>query len=550
MNKKVKILILSFLCLFLTGSFLFTSLKAAAYYQPDNYRRSLLDIREAERLIRSVDKNLKKAKNKFKIIASEKIEVKLKEINNSYQKMIAAYQQGNDSKLQEYGAEINLKAENLSLEIKESKPVQMRGLWLDSGTFSKTGGRTGLKKLLDLAQKANFNLILPESYYKGLSVIPSNKLFKQDPRFKDWKEDPLKVLIEEAHQRKMEVHPWVWVFNENTKGEKGRILKKHPEWAAKNKAGEIISYHNSSWLSPARREVRNYLQQRYQYLVKNYDLDGINLDYIRFPEEYRGSFGYDQETVKKFKDKYNLDPFQLENSGPKAALWNQFRESLITRMVRESSQSLRKIKPELLISADVIPGRKEARYRVLQDWSLWLKKDYLDFVLPMTYSENLFSEISDWIKKDREVLNKPLYAGISVFKLSSEQLLEQIALVNEINPNGMALFAAAHLKEKDYQQLSRGVFAKQAQLPHQNKEKSLELIRKFILERLNIIKKRAQIKNHELIRIRVFLDRKIKEENSILLTEFIKKEKLQLTENVIEVLVKDFNYLDNIIRLY
>ncbi|MFW5736807.1 MAG: glycoside hydrolase family 10 protein, partial [Halanaerobium sp.] len=232
---------------------------------------------------------------------------------------------------------------------------------------------------------------------------------------------------------------WVWVFNENTAGSPGRILTENPDWANKNKKGEIVSYHNSTWLSPARKDVRDYLQERYVYLVENYDLDGLNLDYIRFPEEYRGSFGYDSVSVEKFKEEFELDPFEIKSGSSEFAIWNQYREDLITKMVRETSQKLKAAEPDLLISADVIPGREEARYRALQNWSYWLQESYIDFVLPMTYTENLFSELSRWVKEDRDEIAGPLYAGISVFKLSPEQVISQIEEINQINPNGLSL---------------------------------------------------------------------------------------------------------------
>lgn len=85
------------------------------------------------------------------------------------------------------------------------------------------------------------------------------------------------------------------------------------------------------------------MQTKYEYLVKNYDLAGINLDYIRFPEEYRGSFGYDQHTVQRFEKEYNLDPFKIENGDFEFSIWNKYREDLITEMVAETALKLKRL---------------------------------------------------------------------------------------------------------------------------------------------------------------------------------------------------------------
>ena len=547
MIKKINLI-----SLLVVAILIFSSLSTAAYYQPEDYRKSLLEIRDAERALNKIKQNLERAEAEFRIIEKSDIESSLESLNNLYQQQLQAYQNNNDRQVTELAEKIIINSNQISLKSIESKPVQLRGFWLDSGTFAKTGGRSGLQEMLDRAEKANLNVVFPETFYKGLAIIPDNDLFTQDPRFEDWDGDPLKILLEEAEKRNIEVHPWVWVFNENTGGEPGRILEKNPEWANKNKRGEVVSYHNSTWLSPARKDVRTYLQKRYAYLVENYELDGINLDYIRFPEEYRGSFGYDQQSVEKFKEEYQLDPFKIKSGSSEFSLWNKYRENLITEMVRETSLKLKEIDSDLLISADVIPGRKEARYRALQNWSLWLQEGYLDFVLPMTYTENLFSELRSWIKEDRQIIDKPLYAGVSVFKLTPGQVIEQIEEINQINPNGLSLFAAAHLTESDYQTLSQGVFAVQAALPHRDKEKSLKEMQDFILKRLNIIREAEEIKNADLIKVRAYLNQLIKENSKAELdfSSFVKANNLNLSPQVERVLKADFDYLESILRLY
>ncbi|MFW5886037.1 MAG: glycoside hydrolase family 10 protein [Halanaerobium sp.] len=527
-------------------------INTAAYFEPEVYRSSLLEIRAAERALNDLDKKLTAAENNFRIMDQSIIDKELGEINLLYSEIQQAYRNEDDSQLQKLSNQIIEASNQIILQTVESKPVQLRAFWLDSGTLAKTEGREGVRKLLDLAEKANFNAVFPETFYKGMALIPDNELFVQDPRFKSWQEDPLKVLVEEAAARNIEVHPWVWVFNENTAGSPGRILTENPDWANKNKKGEIVSYHNSTWLSPARKDVRDYLQERYVYLVENYDLDGLNLDYIRFPEEYRGSFGYDSVSVEKFKEEFELDPFEIKSGSSEFAIWNQYREDLITKMVRETSQKLKAAEPDLLISADVIPGREEARYRALQNWSYWLQESYIDFVLPMTYTENLFSELSSWVKEDRDEIAGPLYAGISVFKLSPEQVISQIEEINQINPNGLSLFAAAHLTENDYQTLAQGVFAEPALIPHKNKKESLAKMQDFILKRLNIITEAEQIKNEDLIKIRSFVSQ-IDQDQSISdlnFAKFVEENELKISEKAVRVLESDFNYLKSIMTLY
>lgn len=543
MNKKILILLIIITTIF--------SISAGAYYKDENPTLEILKVRDAERYIREARQSFNKANNKFEFLDQAELKINFSRLQELYQQLIRSYQNGDQTSLNKLTIEIKKLAQKIDLMCLESKQIQLRGLWLDHGTFARTKGRAGLAKLLDQAVKANLNTIFAEIYYKGKTVIPSNQLFQQDSIFADWTEDPLQVLLEEAARRNLEVHGWVWVFNENTVGKPGVILNQHPDWANKSKQGKIITYHNSSWLSPARPEVRKYLQQRYLYLVKNYQLAGINFDYIRYPEEYQASFGYDQVSRELFQAKYGLDPLTIKASSPEADLWNKFRENLVTQMVKESSQLLKKADPELLLSADVIPGRQEARYRVLQDWSYWLEKDYLDFVLPMTYTENLFSELENWLLSDRKAVKKPLYPGISVFKLSQSELIQQINEINQLNPNGFSLFAAAHLTADDYFNLGQGILRKKAIIPFRQPAKSLKVLQELILKRINLLKSQQEINNQTAIALRGYLNQILKtKEQSLTLAGFIDQQDLKLSQQANLVLAKDFAYLADIIKLY
>lgn len=131
-------------------------------------------------------------------------------------------------------------------------------------------------------------------------------------------------------------------------------------------------------------------------------------------------------------------------------------------------------------------------------------------------------------------------------------MINQIEELNQINPNGLSLFAAAHLTESDFQTLAQGVFSTPVLLPHRNKKESLNLMQDFILKRLTIIKEAEAISNQDLIKIRAYLNQIIKtdlkETNDF--SEFLKLNDLNLSEKVKTVLAADFAYLRDIIKLY
>lgn len=567
--KNIKINSILLLVLFLI---IIISTNSAAYFETAHPRPSLLKIRDAEKALREAKAAVDNIENKYKLVDHRKINNTISKLENINREMTDAYQLMNDDLTAAKAKEVLELSKKIELLTVEAKPVQFRAFWLDSRTLSQKRNRDDIAEFLERAKKSNFNVIIPEVFFKGLSIIPDNNYFKQDPRFKNWEEDPLQVLIEEAHKRGIEVHAWVWVFNENTHGKVGRLLQENPNWANKDKDGNIVTYHNSTWLSPSRKDVRKYLQKRYQYLVANYNLDGINLDYIRFPEEYRGSFGFDEHTINLFAEKTGFDILDIENNKEAQSEWNKFREDLITQMVKETSEILKNVNPDILISADVIPGISEARYRALQNWKLWLDENYLDFVLPMTYTTNLFSELQNWVKNDRSAVDKAIYPGISVFKLSQQQFLDQIAEIDKINPNGFSLFAAAHLTEQDYKVLKEGYFKEEAILPHQDREEAVDSVKKMIFKRIEFIQSSGEISNYTASAVIDYLkqfdekysfnltDNYLKENNQqttnieVILTEdfvdYMKRRGFLISDEILEVLLDDFVYLYNILNLY
>ncbi len=459
----------------------------------------ILKINAAERKIGQVKVKLNQIQSQYQDLPEQEISTLLTEAGKFLGLARQSYQKKNinEQQIEDYATKALSLAESAYLLTIQVNKVQARGLWLDHGSIARTKGEAGLRQMIRQIAQSNFNVIYPEVFYKGLTIIPDNELFRQDTIFQNWDVDPLKVIIDEAAKYELEVHGWVWVFNDNTSGKPGPILQEHPTWADQNKEGELVSYHGSTWLSHSCPEVQNYLLARYEYLVKNYQLAGINLDYIRFPEEYHNSFGYDDYTVRLFKDKYGYDPHQIKSGSKETREWMQFREDLVTKMVILVSKKLLAIQPDLILSADVLPGVEEARFRTLQNWGLWLEEGYLDYVLPMTYTENLFSELKDWLSGSEINREQLLYPGLSVFKLTPEQLLEQIELVNQLNPLGVNLFASAHLKDEHYQLLVNGPFREKAINPHAEPTKAIKLLTVDLINKINFLHEKNIINDQQ-----------------------------------------------------
>ncbi|MFW5889503.1 MAG: hypothetical protein ACOCUD_03890, partial [Bacillota bacterium] len=191
--KKIKKYLTLILLLFLLVLF---SINSAAYFKTDHPRSSLLKIRDAERALREAEAAYKNIEEEFRLVDRENITDTMNELETRYEEMTNAYQLIDDELTVSKADEAIELSKKVVLMTVETKPVQFRAFWLDSRTLSQKKDRKDIAEFLDRVKKSNFNAIIPEVFFKGLSIIPDNNYFKQDPRFKSWKEDPLRVLIE------------------------------------------------------------------------------------------------------------------------------------------------------------------------------------------------------------------------------------------------------------------------------------------------------------------------------------------------------------------
>lgn len=256
-----------------------------------------------------------------------------------------------------------------------SRPVEVRAVRIEQANLPKDLGEA--RRLVQRLVDARFNVILPEVVSAGSAAYPS-AVYPQDRRFAG--ADPLRILADEARRRGMEVYPWVWTLAAGRNGEQGLLLRKHPEWAARDKAGRIMTDSDGMfWLSPsipaARLAVRNVVRE----IVARYDVDGIHLDYLRLPNPY---YDYSGAAREAFRKQGGGDPMDIPPLSPAAAAWHAWREAQITSLVAEISADIRSMKPRLGLSATVAATPEQSRREHLQDWPNWAVNRWVDWVVP------------------------------------------------------------------------------------------------------------------------------------------------------------------------
>jgi uncharacterized lipoprotein YddW (UPF0748 family) len=121
--------------------------------------------------------------------------------------------------------------------------------------------------------------------------------------------------------------------------------------------------------------------------------------------------------------------------------WVRFRQARLTTMVTRIRQTIRELKPQVLLSAAVFPDETQARERKLQDWPGWIDQSLLDAICPMAYTEDL-SVFEQQISAARAAAGMlEVWAGIGAYRLSSSATLNHIAAARRHNASGVVLFS-------------------------------------------------------------------------------------------------------------
>lgn len=346
---------------------------------------------------------------------------------------------------------------------------EIRAIWLDRGTIVKSRNEQGLAQVFDRLSEAGINTVFFETVNAGYTVYPSKVAPQQNPLTRNW--DPLKSAVKLAHDRGMELHAWVWVFAAGNQGHNkilninpnypGPVLAAYPDWAGYDRRGKLIPQgQNKPFFDPANPQLRQYLLNQYLEIVTRYNVDGLHLDYIRYPfqdHQRNRSYGYGKAARSLFKQRYGVDPLKI--SPRQRSMWQKwtaFRTQQINSFVAQVSQKLRQKKSDLIMSVAVFPLPEQERIQKLQQhWEVWANRGDIDLIVPMTYALDTptFSRLAQpWILS-RKLGSTLLVPGIRLLNLPTLGAFDQVQLIRDLPVGGFALFAAENLQNQQLQKV-------------------------------------------------------------------------------------------------
>lgn len=299
--------------------------------------------------------------------------------------------------------------------------------------------------LLDSLQSMHINTVLLQTRIRGDVIYPSSiEPFShvltgttgKSPGY-----DPLAFAIEECHKRGIQLHAWI-VTMPLGKAEHIRRLGKR---ALPVKTPALCTRYKGSWyMEPGNPATAGYLAALAKEIVQNYDVDGIHLDYVRYPDSVDG---YPDGSL-----------FVRHGGRMSLAAW---RRSNITRIASSVHSAVKALKPWVRVSCAPL-GKYDnlTRYSslgwdayntVYQDAQGWLSSGVMDILFPMLYfnGNNFYPFLLDWCENSN---GRHIVPGIGIYRLLPEyggwpqiEIGRQLHTSRSAKADGAIMFRTAHL---------------------------------------------------------------------------------------------------------
>ncbi len=274
-----------------------------------------------------------------------------------------------------------------------SKPI--RAIWVTRWDYKTPAD---IARVMENCKNAGFNTVLFQVRGNGTVCYRSkiepwaDEFGGRDPGF-----DPLAVACKEAHKRGLELHAWANVIpgwrGKGPPSDPRQLYNAHPDWFWRDASGRPQPFGWYCSVNPCYPEVRKYLTSVMKEIVAKYPIDGLHLDYIRFPNEHNESYGSsavpdyprDPRTLALFRKATRKTPDQAP------AAWNAWRTQAITQVVRDIRKMVDRTdsKVKLTVAVGAVP--EEAKRNHFQDARTWMAEGLVDAVFPMNYASDMRS---------------------------------------------------------------------------------------------------------------------------------------------------------------
>jgi uncharacterized lipoprotein YddW (UPF0748 family) len=378
----------------------------------------------------------------------------------------------------------SLTAVSSAIQPAADAPPMVRGLWVSRAAMSSPAT---IARLVDDAAANGFETLIVQvrargdAYYRSQFEPRAASLGTQRADF-----DPLGTTIGLARAKGLKVHAWIAVnlvaSAVDAPMAPSHVVTRHPEWLMLPRSlgqelhgadpltpgylgrlTRVLRTRTSDveglYASPIPPDAALHVVAVALDIVRAYDIDGLHLDYIRFPAP---DFDYSRGALAAFRD----DTWRFVEANERARLdrvarddvfawvdmfparWAAFRRARLTSLVQRLRTAVRQEKPRLVFSAAVRPNAEEAATERFQDWRLWLDEGLIDVAVPMMYTTDAAQFGTDLATTLRFAAPSQIWTGIGAWRIDPEQSARHAAMARDAGAAGAILFSYDSLEAR------------------------------------------------------------------------------------------------------
>lgn len=384
-------------------------------------------------------------------------------------------------------------------DLSASTAAETRALWVLRSSLTTP---ESIAALVRSASENGFNTLLVQvrgrgdAYYRGGVEPVALDLVRQPASF-----DPLNVVITEARQAGLAVHAWINVNLVSSAVElpaaRDHVIYRHPSWLMVPRdltlelstvdagspayIGRLARWTRTQgdveglYISPITPGAAAYAESVVRDIARRYPLDGIHLDYVRYPNE---RYDYSATAIAEFRSyvrgrisdeqrrqldaREAIDPLAYPDA--LADHWLGFRVARMSALVGRLRDAVKAERPGATLTAATAPDLREAYERKMQDWRGWLDRGLVDGICPMAYTIEPDIFEAQIAAARAAAGGRILWAGIGAWRLSPGETIQNIQTARRLGASGIVLFSydsltSAQAKPGYLEAVSRGAFA-------------------------------------------------------------------------------------------
>jgi len=405
-----------------------------------------------------------------------------------------------------------VRTDGLTTDTVKQIPTELRGAWITRFDWTDTDPdsmKIKISRIMQDLENANFNTVFFQVRGQCETLYPSplepwSKLVKfKDPGF-----DPVELAVEQAHKHNLKFYAYInllplWDETAHPRDQNHLFFKHGPQvntrdsWVCFAEDGKPMELNSYYYLNPALPQVKTYLKEVVRQFVKNYNIDGLHFDRIRYP----GSI-------------YNNDPYSnkifKEDSLDSPLTKAEWSRRQLTDLVEDLIVEAMLIKPYLVNSAavwgmyrtDDISGYQQFKSgyaEYYQDAVDWLDKGIMDFIVPMMYwkmADSLPNFDDLWLDFKKRTPNyEYIFPGLRIYScdwLESGETASQINFVRQKGGRGTVMFSLPPDKNSSWDIIRNTIYPQKANLPNHLKRTKAEQAAGFDLTEILLGEKSGQ----------------------------------------------------------